>query len=180
MIAEVQLPLEDTEIDERHYDEETQEAGGYGSISGKVSVFQQINHEGEVNRARYQPQNPFIIATKTVSSDVYVFDYSKHPSKPNPKDGCIPDLRLQGHLSEGYGLSWSPFNAGHIISGSDDAQICLWDLNAVPKAGRVCSIKFLSLSLSLSLSPTHSHTPTHVQTYIYIYMKCQRQKCNYL
>ena len=38
MIAEVQLPLEDTEIDERHYDEETQEAGGYGSISGNFSI----------------------------------------------------------------------------------------------------------------------------------------------
>lgn len=35
-----------------------------------------------MNRARYMPQNPFIIATKTPSSDVLVFDYSKHPSKP--------------------------------------------------------------------------------------------------
>ena len=141
MIAEAQLPLGDTEIDERHYDEETQEAGGYGSISGKISVIQQINHEGEVNRARYMPQNPFVIATKTVSADVYVFDYSKHPSKPNPRDGCNPDLRLQGHLSEGYGLSWSPFNSGHVISGSDDSQICLWDVNAVPKGARTLLAK---------------------------------------
>lgn len=28
------------------------------------------------------PQNPTIIATKTPSSDVLVFDYTKHPSKP--------------------------------------------------------------------------------------------------
>ena len=28
------------------------------------------------------PQSPFIIATKTPSSDVLVFDYSKHPSRP--------------------------------------------------------------------------------------------------
>ena len=136
MIAEVQLPLEDTEIDERHYDEETQEAGGYGSISGKVSVKQQINHDGEVNRARYMPQNPFIIATKTIHSDVFVFDYSKHPSKADPNDGCNPDLRLQGHTSEGYGLCWSPFNDGHLISGSDDHMICLWDINAAPKGDR--------------------------------------------
>lgn len=33
-------------------------------------------------RARYMPQNPCIIATKTPSSDVLVFDYTKHPSKP--------------------------------------------------------------------------------------------------
>nr|VDD53778.1 unnamed protein product [Brassica oleracea] len=61
------------------------------------------------------PQNPFVIATKTVNAEVYVFDYSKHPSKP-PLDGaCNPDLRLRGHSSEGYGFSWKvepyiPFN----------------------------------------------------------------------
>lgn len=79
------------------------------------------------------PQNPFIIATKTISAEVYVFDYSKHPSKP-PLDGaCSPDLRLRGHSTEGYGLSWSKFKQGHLLSGSDDAQICLWDINATPK-----------------------------------------------
>ena len=33
-------------------------------------------------RARYMPQNPCIIATKTPTADVLVFDYTKHPSKP--------------------------------------------------------------------------------------------------
>lgn len=79
------------------------------------------------------PQNPFIIATKTVNAEVYVFDYSKYPSKP-PLDGeCNPFLRLRGHNTEGYGLSWSKFKQGHLLSGSDDAQICLWDIQATPK-----------------------------------------------
>jgi len=63
------------------------------------------------------PQSPFIIATKTPSSDVLVFDYSKHPSRPgnNPltyhfsiaihtyvdNAECQPDLRLKGHSKEG-------------------------------------------------------------------------------
>ncbi|KAG6748859.1 hypothetical protein POTOM_048796 [Populus tomentosa] len=99
----------------------------------QVQIIQQINHDGEVNRARYMPQNPFMIATKTVSAEVYVFDYSKHPSKP-PLDGaCTPDLRLRGHSTEGYGLSWSKFKEGYLLSGSDDAQICLWDINTTPK-----------------------------------------------
>ena len=25
---------------------------------------------------------------------------------------------------------------GHLLSGSDDAQICLWDINSVTKTGR--------------------------------------------
>ncbi|KAL5210809.1 hypothetical protein ABZP36_006432 [Zizania latifolia] len=133
MIAQVQLPLDDAEADARHYDDDHAEIGGFGSASGKVQIVQQINHDGEVNRARYMPQNSFIIATKTVSAEVYVFDYSKHPSKP-PLDGaCNPDLRLKGHNSEGYGLSWSIFKEGHLLSGSDDAQICLWDIKTNSK-----------------------------------------------
>ncbi|ONM07063.1 nucleosome/chromatin assembly factor C [Zea mays] len=130
MLAQVQLPLDDAEADARHYDDDHADIGGFGAASGKVQIVQQINHDGEVNRARYMPQNSFVIATKTVSAEVYVFDYSKHPSKP-PLDGaCNPDLRLKGHNSEGYGLSWSIFKEGHLLSGSDDAQICLWDIKA--------------------------------------------------
>ena len=90
-------------------------------------------------RARHMPQNHFLIATKTVNSEVYVFDYTQHPSKP-PTDGkCSPNLRLTGHKAEGYGLAWSPHMEGHLLSGSDDAQICLWDISAATKANRVCS-----------------------------------------
>lgn len=42
------------------------------------------------------PQDRFIIATKTVTADVFVFDYSKHDSRPNPDGVCRPDLRLTG------------------------------------------------------------------------------------
>lgn len=69
------------------------EYGGFGSVSGKIEIEIKINHEGEVNRARYMPQNPCVIATKTPSSDVLVFDYTKHPSKPDPNGECQPDLR---------------------------------------------------------------------------------------
>lgn len=58
------------------------EFGGFGSVSGKIEIELKINHEGEVNRARYMPQNSCIIATKTPTSDVLVFDYTKHPAKP--------------------------------------------------------------------------------------------------
>lgn len=70
------------------------EFGGFGSVSGKIEIEIKINHEGEVNRARYMPQNPCIIATKTPSSDVLVFDYTKHPSKP----GTSSSISL-GHLT---------------------------------------------------------------------------------
>ena len=99
-----------------------------------ITIFQLI---GEVNRARFMPQNPCVIATKTPSSDVLVFDYTKHPSKPDPNGVCHPDLRLRGHQKEGYGLSWNPNLNGYLLSASDDHTICLWDINATPKENKV-------------------------------------------
>ena len=87
------------------------------------------------------PQNPCVIATKTPSSDVLVFDYTKHPSKPDPNGVCHPDLRLRGHQKEGYGLSWNPNLNGYLLSASDDHTICLWDINATPKENKVIDAK---------------------------------------
>lgn len=75
------------------------------------------------------PQNPNVIATKTPSSHVLIFDYTKHPARPEDKT-CRPDLRLVGHEKEGYGLSWNVNRSGYLLSASDDQTICLWDINA--------------------------------------------------
>lgn len=72
---------------------------------------------------------------------VVVFDYTKHPSKPDPNGECHPDLRLRGHQKEGYGLSWNPNLNGYLLSASDDHTICLWDINATPKENRVIDAK---------------------------------------
>ncbi|KAH0519387.1 Histone-binding protein RBBP4 [Microtus ochrogaster] len=146
VIASVQLPNDDAQFDASHYDSEKGEFGGFGSVSGKIEIEIKINHEGEVNRARYMPQNPCIIATKTPSSDVLVFDYTKHPSKPDPSGECNPDLRLRRHQKEGYGLSWNPNLSRHLLSASDDHTICLWDISAIPKEGKVVDAKTIFTS----------------------------------
>jgi len=133
LIASIQIPEDDVQFDASHYDAERAEFGGFGSVSGRVEVDIKINHEGEVNRARYMPQNPSIIATKTPGCDVLIFDYTKHPSKPDPSGDVRADLRLKGHTKEGYGLSWSPTTSGRLLSASDDQTVCMWDINAAPK-----------------------------------------------
>ena len=35
---------------------------------------------------------------------------------------------MLGHDSEGYGLSWNPNVEGQLLSGSDDAKLCIWDI----------------------------------------------------
>lgn len=87
--------------------------------------------------ARYMPQNPCLIATKTVSGQVHVFDYTKHPSMPSADDKtCRPELRLLGHAKEGYGLNWHTKKTGHLLSCADDMTICLWDVSASSKEHR--------------------------------------------
>lgn len=73
------------------------------------------------------PQNPFIVATKSPSADVYIFDVSKHPSMPRDSRKFRPEHICKGHTREGYGLAWNPTNTGLLLSGSDDSCICLWD-----------------------------------------------------
>lgn len=108
------------------------------------------------------PQNPDLIATKTVMGDVYVFDRTKHPSQPSGTE-CKPDITLRGHTKEGcvarslflrcvvvegaprehsltlfslcrYGLSWNPLKAkeGHVLSASEDTTVCHWCVSCSP------------------------------------------------
>ncbi|CAL5402287.1 unnamed protein product [Camellia sinensis] len=124
MVADAHLPLNPATAPATDPD--------HDSAIPKVEIIQKIYVDGEVNRARCMLQNPSLVAAKTSGSEVYVFDCSKHTM--NEKGGsCEPDLRLMGHDKEGYGLSWSQFKEGYLLSGSNDCKICLWDVSAMPQ-----------------------------------------------
>ncbi|GJE86228.1 WD40 domain-containing protein [Phanerochaete sordida] len=139
-IAEVHLPKRDEsasadKLDRSDYDDERGELGGHSiPPQPRIHVIQKINHKGEVNRARYMPQNPDLIATKAVSGEIYVFDRTKHPSEPERGGQCRPDITLVGQRKEGYGLAWSPLKKGHILGASEDTTVCHWDINSYTKA----------------------------------------------
>jgi histone-binding protein RBBP4 len=93
-------------------------------------------HDGEVNRARYCPQNATCIATKNISGEVQVFDYTKLDSFPREGDTTPkPTHVLRGHSAEGYGLDWSPFSPFRLISGANDSRVCMWDVAAAATTG---------------------------------------------
>ena len=84
-IIKVKIPLESSK-DTREFNpglddqpvapNATQTLGG--PKNDRIQVELQMNHQGEVNRARYMPQSHKIIATKTTSGEVHIFDYFKH------------------------------------------------------------------------------------------------------
>ena len=82
-----------------------------------------------VYSARAMPQASNIIATKSPSGTVFVFDSSspKH-HEAGSEHKCQPEARLSGHTEEGYGLSWSLHDRGRLLSGADDERICVWDI----------------------------------------------------
>eukprot|EP00984_Skeletonema_dohrnii_P034970 scaffold34579_cov112-Skeletonema_dohrnii-CCMP3373.AAC.1 len=54
-----------------NYNEEKDELGGYTSMDkvGKIEIRMKIPHDGEVNRARFMPQNHFVVATRGPSPE---------------------------------------------------------------------------------------------------------------
>lgn len=123
----------DAKVEMKDYDEEKGEIGSYSSTSTRIQITQRINHEGEVNRARYCPQNCDLIATRAVSGLTYVFDRTKHSNQPDSDGKCRPDITLRGQTQEGYGLAWNPIRQGHILAASEDTTVCHWDINAYQK-----------------------------------------------
>ncbi|KAH6689567.1 histone acetyltransferase type B subunit 2 [Plectosphaerella plurivora] len=131
-IAEVKVP-KTAEPSADDLDEERGEIGGYAKSGGSApiqfKIVQKIDHPGEVNKARYQPQNPDIIATLCIDGKILIFDRTKHSLFP---DGNVSsEIELVGHKMEGYGLSWNPHEQGCLASGSEDTTVCLWDIKTV-------------------------------------------------
>lgn len=120
---------------------------------------------GEVKKARYMPQNPLIIASTSMSGDVIVHDLAfrgkvqRENNKPKASKTDIPEdqqqlqqheevlvsfepcTRLRAHAKDGYGLRWSPFKKGVLLTGADDHSTLLWDVdtsNAIVTAHMSC------------------------------------------
>ena len=104
-IAEVEIP-KSLNPNARDYDEDRGEIGGYGkgdTPAMKWNIVQKIDHPDEVNKARYMPQNPDLLATKAVTGEVLIFDRTKYSSEPERDGVCRPNIRLVGQHREGYG-----------------------------------------------------------------------------
>ncbi|KAI9720309.1 MAG: Histone acetyltransferase type B subunit 2 [Chrysothrix sp. TS-e1954] len=134
-IAHIQIP--NMLPNPKDYDEDRGELGGYGSskkVELKLDIAQKIDHPGEVNKARYMPQNPDLIATLCPDGRALIFDRTKHPSQPT---GTVnPQIQLVGHTGEGFGLNWSPLVEGRLATGTSDNTVRVWDIKDFEKSSK--------------------------------------------
>lgn len=143
MVAASRLPTASTPVDGTAFafapaGVGSGELGAFGAgENGRVDVVKKVCHDGEVNRARAMPQGTGgVVATKTITAEVLVWDLDRHPAVPPAGDRTArPQVRLAGHTQEGYGVAWSPVSRGLLASGADDALVCVWDVNAAASGG---------------------------------------------
>uniref|UniRef100_A0A060T5X8 ARAD1C09086p n=1 Tax=Blastobotrys adeninivorans TaxID=409370 RepID=A0A060T5X8_BLAAD len=123
------------ELDAKKYDADLGEIGGYTNTGTKISITHKINHGSfEVNRARYMPQNPDLLGTIGSNGSVYVFDRTKHPSEPTAN--FRPEITLEKHTGQGFGLSWNTQKKGHLLSAAEDGIIAHWDITQIQDANQ--------------------------------------------
>jgi len=121
LVADVLVPDDTADIAGNGDGEKASETGIEQATKARVRISHELAHEGEVNRARYMPQNPDVIATKTVTGDVCIYNLTAERNSE-------PLLVLKGHQEEGYGLAWNTQCQGRLLSCSSDSTVCMWDV----------------------------------------------------
>lgn len=106
-VANTQLPLPGTPKDKK-------------KVNSRIRVSKKLQNAHEVNRARYQPQNPSVVATINGQGEVDIYSLAS--------DEKTSFLHLTPHTANGYGLAWRPLVEGHLLSASDDKSVVLSDI----------------------------------------------------
>ncbi|XP_019851362.1 PREDICTED: histone-binding protein RBBP7-like [Amphimedon queenslandica] len=147
VIANVKLPNEDAQVDASRYDSDRGEYGGFGSVAGKIEIEVKINHEGEVNRARYMPQSPleggrerateeclYVMMqvscnsslqnnTCTVFVILFLFSWDVRVSNTSKATHVV-----EAHTAEVNCLAFNPYSEYILATGSADKTVALWDM----------------------------------------------------
>lgn len=135
-------------IEQWNYSTEKEEFELSTVSKNKLSVNQTINHLGDVNKLKYMPQNPDVIASSNNMGDFLVYNRTKHSTiKTLMGESEInePQLRLvnPSHPSsiDIFAFDWNKQKEGVVVAGSMDGVISLYDIRIgyASKRGNVIS-----------------------------------------
>lgn len=92
----------------------------------EFKITQSIPLPIDANKCRYSPHVPNLIACRTASEDVLIYDFTKHASFDSTKE---PDIVLKGHTEGGFSIDWNPNVFGQLATGGRDCLVNLFDVN---------------------------------------------------
>lgn len=111
IVAGAHLPDIEAEFDSVAYDSTSKDYGGFAGNS-KIESISSMLHNENVNRARYMPQSPNIVATQSSDSEIYLYDLNQ--------DSKTFLSTCTGQTEEGYGLCWNKLEKGLLAAGGND------------------------------------------------------------
>lgn len=126
-------------IDKLDYNHEKEEFELTKIAKKKINVLQKINHWGDVNKLRYMPQNPDVIASSNNLGNLVIYDRTKHASFKNSLIGEDTEInKPQLHLinewnpsdADIFAIDWNKQKEGVIISANMEGNINLYDIKS--------------------------------------------------
>lgn len=126
-------------IDKLDYNHDKEEFELTKVAKKKINVLQKINHLGDVNKLRYMPQNPDVIASANNLGNLVIYDRTKHASFKSSLIGDDtdlnkPQLRLVNEWNTSdadiFAIDWNKQKEGVIISANMVGNINLYDIRS--------------------------------------------------
>lgn len=107
------------------------------SSINKTKILQKINHIGDVNRARYMPQKPNIIASANNLGDLVIYERTRHKSFRNTMLDDTEMSQVQVKLCNKYipssadifAIDWNQNKEGLLLSADMNGIINEYDLS---------------------------------------------------
>lgn len=119
-------------INQWNYNQEKQEFEIATIPKTKFVKLQTINHDGDVNKLTYMPQNPDVIASVNNVGDLSIYNRTKHSTVVRNTKANLPQLRLinktQNTCSETFAVDWNKQKEGVIVSGAMDGLLNVYDI----------------------------------------------------
>jgi len=85
---------------------------------------------GEVNRARFHPDDPTICATSGPGGDLSIYKLYENIDEIVERSikTKVPLTSINGHSDQNWAISWSPYKSSRILSCGHDSRCFVYDL----------------------------------------------------
>lgn len=103
--------------------------------NNSMQISQRIPHKGDINRIKFMPSNPDILATSSNDGKIRIFDRTKKSNTfqdsdfdIKSQDSDLADIILDHHQVESWTLDWNHQQVKTLATAANDGIIAIWDL----------------------------------------------------